>query len=319
MPSRRPAAKPRRRPAPDRTARTPPRAARRHRQIRAQFDPNPSGEWRRYGGEARRILVRELRSRFLALHLPSGSGWVLELGPGPGRFTPQILGSGGHVAAVDLSLPMLRSARRRLRGRNGVDRVAWVRGAGERLPFPDRSFRAAVLYGNILGFSAHETSALLAELGRVVALNGRLLLDVASPGGAIQEFFVRGAERRFLRRVLRSPDRYFVRRVLATGHQPYAPGRMANWEFGFHTAPEVGRMLARAGFRVLDRMAVGPIGAFQEAIARAARREPTTWENLLRTEEMVGRRPGVLETGHGFVVAAVRDGRPRPAAAPRRR
>ncbi len=221
--------------------------------------------------------------------------------------------------AVDLSLPMLRSARRRLRGRHDADRAAWVRGAGERLPFSDRSFRAAVLYGNILGFSARETSVLLAELGRVVARNGRLLLDVASPGGALQEFFVRGAERRLLRRVLRDPDRYFVRRVLATGYQPYAPDRMANWEFGFHTAPEIGRRLSRAGFRVLDRMAVGPIAAFQEVVARAARREPTTWENLLRTEEMVGRRPGVLETGHGFVVAAVRDRRARPAAAPRPR
>lgn len=281
----------------------------RRRRIRERFDESVDRERHRYSGSAWRVLVRDLRVRFLAHHLPAGKGWVLELGPGPGRFTPSILTTGARVVAVDLSLPMLHALGRHAAVRARTRQLRRVRGAGERLPFGDGSFRAVVAYGNLLGFAARDGERLLAELARVVRPGGHLILDVASPVGAATEFLTQGAERRLLLRILRDPDFYFLSQVLGArgrGHQPYAPERWAPWEFDFYTPAAAEALLADAGFRVVDRMAVGAIGAYRDRLATIARRDRRTWATLLSIEEDVGRRAGVLETGHGFVVAAVR-------------
>jgi SAM-dependent methyltransferase len=287
-------------------------SARRRRRVRTKFDTQVDREWARYSGEAWRVLVRELRDRFLARHLPKGRGWVLELGPGPGRFTPTVLACGARVVAVDLSLPMLHALRRRKRVQKRAGRLRRVRGAGEQLPFRTGAFRAAVVYGNILGFSAGGGEQLLSELARVVTPGGVVILDVSSPVGAITEFFSMAARRRFLLRILRDPENYLFsvhEKMRDRSHQPYVPQRLAFWEFDFYTFAGAESALTDAGFRPIDRMAVGAVGAFRDQLTTIAHRERRTWKNLLKLEEVVGRRHGVLETGHGFVVAAVRSGR----------
>ncbi len=269
-------------------------------------------ERRRYSGEAWRVLVRELRERFLEHHLPKGRGWVLELGPGPGRFTPTILATGARVVAVDLSLPMLRALRRRTTIRPRSRQFRSVRAAGERLPFGEAVFRCAVVYGNILGFSAGDGPQLLSELARVVKPGGMLVIDVSSPAAATTEFLTSGARDHILLRILRDPDYYFlsgITRPEDRTHQPYAPERMGFFEFDFYTAAGAEAALGAAGFRTVDRMALGSIGAYRDRLTTIARRDRRAWQNLVELEERVGRRPGVLETGHGFVMAAVRQGR----------
>jgi SAM-dependent methyltransferase len=289
--------------------------AERRRRIRETFDKRVQGEWRRYSGTAWRVLARELRRRFLDRHLDSGSGWVLELGPGPGRFTPDILVRRARVAAVDLSLPMLTTLGRRTAKGRHFAALRRVRAAGEHLPFRNGAFRAAVAYGNLLGFSGRGGDRLLAELARVVRPGGTLVIDVASPVASATEFLESGARQRFLRRILREPEFYFVSEILGSGdrgHQPYAPKRMGFFEFDFYTVRGAEALLRKVGFRPFDRMALAPIGAYRERLTTIARRDPVAWRNLLELEEHVGRRPGVLETGHGFVVAAVRRGRRNP-------
>jgi SAM-dependent methyltransferase len=290
----------------------------RRRQIRTRFDASVDREWRRYSGEAWRVLVRELRDRFLDRHLSRGPGWILELGPGPGRFTPTVLSKRAKVVAADLSLPMLRALMRRQTGGAGRSRLHRIRAAGEHLPFRDGVFRGAVVYGNILGFSARDGERLLAELARVVRPGGVLVMDVSSPASATTEFLSSGAKRRFLLRILRDPEYYLLSWISASksrAHQPYAPARWAFWEFDFYTVPAAESALRAAGFRSVDRMAVGAIGAFRDRLTTIARRDRRAWKNLLVLEESIGRRAGVLETGHGFVVAAVR-GRRRSRSRP---
>jgi ubiquinone/menaquinone biosynthesis C-methylase UbiE len=288
--------------------RTRPQApARRRRQVRRSFDGQVTAEWGRYAGEAKRVLRRTLRERFLALHLRPGRAVVLELGPGPGRFTPIVRrATRTRVLAVDLSRAGLRSARRRTARQTTGARIDWIQGAGELLPLQNRSIDAAVVLGNIVSFAATDGPQLLSELGRVVKRGGLLVADFASPAGATQEFFHVAADRRLLADILRRPRWYLLGQVLRTGHQPLAPDRLARWEFRFYTVGEAERELARAGFRMVDAMSVAPVAAFQDRVAAIARREKRTWETLLRTEEQVGRRPGMLEAGHGFLVAAVR-------------
>jgi hypothetical protein len=103
-----------------------------------------------------------------------------------------------------------------------------------------------------------------------------------------------------------------VDRVIDTGFQPYAPDRLAPWEVKFYTVPEAARALDRAGFRVIDAMAVAPATAFQDRVLSVARRDKRAWEGLIRVEERLGRRPGAHDVGHGFIVSARRKPSSRP-------
>jgi len=284
-------------------------AAARRRRVRERFDTSVGREWGRYEGEAWRALVRELRERFLKLHLRRESRWVLELGPGPGRFTPVLLNRGSRVVAVDLSLPMLQALIHRRTVRSRSTGLRRVRGAGELLPFRNEAFGVTVALGNLLGFSASGGRRLLSELARVTRPGGTLILDVASPVAASTDFLEMAVRRRLLPRILRDPEYYFLNEIVRGSdrtRQPYAPERWGFFEFDFYTVAGAERSLTAAGFRVVDRMAIAPIGAYRPRLASIARRERKTWQNLLALEERAGRRTGTFETGHGFVVAAVR-------------
>jgi ubiquinone/menaquinone biosynthesis C-methylase UbiE len=280
---------------------------RRRRHIRRTFDGLVRDEWRRYAGEPRRELHRTLRERFLRAQIAGTKGITLELGPGPGRFTPIIRRQvRSRVIGLDLSRAGLLAARRRARRKPRLAPVDWVQGAGEHLPLRSGSVDTTVVFGNIVCMAARDGPRLLKELARVTKRRGRLILDFASPAAAAQEFFHAAVRRHFLPRILRRRRYYLLDQVLSTGFQPYAPHRMARWEFQFYTPAEAQRALTRAGFRTIDVMSVAPIAAFQDRVAAVARRDRRTWKALLEIEEQVGRKPGVLESGHGFVVAAVR-------------
>lgn len=281
----------------------------RRRHLRRMFDSRVEREQRRYSGEPRRLLLGTLRDRFLLRHVPRRAEVVLELGPGPGRFTPVLLEARPErLLAVDLSREGLRRARRRRRHRSGYSRIDWIQAAGEHLPLRPRSVDAVVALGNIVSFAGRDGPRLVRELGRVLRPQGVLIADFASPAASALDFFYAAAERRLLRRILRRPEYYLLDEILATGFQPCHrdPRRLATWEFQFYTAGEAERTVTHGGFRVTDLMAVAPLAAFQNRVARIARRDRRSWENLLRIEERVGRRPGVLETGHGFIIAARR-------------
>jgi ubiquinone/menaquinone biosynthesis C-methylase UbiE len=280
---------------------------RRRAHLRRTFDRNVDREWTRYAGEPRRELRRALRERFILRHLPKAQRTILELGPGPGRFTPILRRRATRrVVAIDLSRESLKSARRRAARQQRPARVDWVQAAGEHLPLAAGTIDAAVVLGNIVSLATADGGSLLRELRRVVKRRGLLLADFASPGAAIQEFFQVAAERGFLPRILRKPRFYLVDRILDTGFQPYAPDRLTQWAFQFYTQKEAARLLRGAGFALVDTLAVAPLAAHQARVATIARREKRTWESLLRIEERVGRRSGAFEVGHGFVVAAIR-------------
>ncbi len=96
---------------------------------------------------------------------------VLELGCGPGYFTPALVAAlaEGRVVAFDLQAEMLQLARTRV----GPDATACVQGDAAWLPFAPSSFDGAVVI-LVLG-EVPDRGRCIAELARVVRTGGRLV------------------------------------------------------------------------------------------------------------------------------------------------
>jgi ubiquinone/menaquinone biosynthesis C-methylase UbiE len=94
---------------------------------------------------------------------------LLEVSPGPGVFLPllrQRLGSEAQLAALDLSLAMLRQCR----ARHAALGVELIQGNAQYLPFADESFDALFHFGGVNLFN--DPGRALGEFVRVVRRGG---------------------------------------------------------------------------------------------------------------------------------------------------
>ena len=116
-------------------------------------------------GEAERAEIALLRNVLSAL---SGTGLLLDIGAGWGRFAPLYRESGLTAVCVE---PQMLGAR--LMQRAGI---AGIAAAGEALPFPDNSFGVVVI-GWVLHhrLPAVDARALLLEASRVLRTEGHLI------------------------------------------------------------------------------------------------------------------------------------------------
>ncbi|MGI0067245.1 MAG: class I SAM-dependent methyltransferase [Thermoplasmata archaeon] len=254
-------------------------------------------EWFRYEGNALRDLFRQLRGRFLLRHR-TRSGWAVDLGAGPGRFTDLIGGPPSRVVQLDLSVEMLREAEAR---REGYHRV---RGDVLTPPFPNGRFMEVVLLGNVLGQSGPDAGALLSAAGGLVAPGGRLLLEIVSGHGERSMLLHRLSGERILE-LLSASDSSALARVEREGFEPVHG--LAPREHGFRrlSAAAIQRRLG-SSWRPVEVLAVAPGLGFDASKLEPIRRDPAGWSRLLRLEEELGRRPARWRGSAGLLLSIER-------------
>jgi demethylmenaquinone methyltransferase/2-methoxy-6-polyprenyl-1,4-benzoquinol methylase len=114
--------------------------------------------------------------RFLVTRLPAlPGGCVLDVATGTGLVAGEVVRrTGSSVIALDQSEPMVREGARRIAGagEGTADRIRFVVGRAERLPFADGSFDA-LTFTYLLRY-VDDTQATLRELVRVLTPGGIL-------------------------------------------------------------------------------------------------------------------------------------------------
>jgi demethylmenaquinone methyltransferase/2-methoxy-6-polyprenyl-1,4-benzoquinol methylase len=101
------------------------------------------------------------------LKLPA-RGRMLDAGGGTGRVSSRLRSMIDEVVVCDLSLPMLKQAKKK-------GRLSTVQSHIEKLPFPDESFERIVVVDALHHFSNQRQS--LQELLRVLKPGGRLVIE----------------------------------------------------------------------------------------------------------------------------------------------
>jgi len=106
---------------------------------------------------------------------------ILDVATGPAGVALQLAErTSASIVGIDVSAEMLGRGRRNVRDAGRQDRIAFVLGQGERLPFPDASFDA-LTFTYLLRYVA-DPSSTIAELARVVRPGGSMAsLEFAVP------------------------------------------------------------------------------------------------------------------------------------------
>ncbi len=249
-----------------------------------------------------RDLFRELRVRFILRHAAT-SGRVLDVGAGPGRFSPFLGGKSTHPVLLDLSVEMLRRARQDL-STEVLEGREFVRGDASSPPFTERSFSLVAALGNLVGHMPQLAWPSLDPLESLVGERGKLLVEIV-PGFGERSAYLSRLPPRAVARVLRSPLSLVRGRLVREGFLP-VPRRAAT-DHGFRRLSPASLTGAnRKGWRVEEMMAVAPALGFDPDRLEATRDDPKAWAHLLELEEELGHLPARWENAAAVLVALSR-------------
>lgn len=153
--------------------------------IERYFDELGWGEYERHDADPVQRINYHLHRRCLTAYVAPGSR-VLEIGPGPGRFTQMLAEQGCSVVLVDISAEQLRLNERRAREQGYHTNIEASIQADvcdlSSVPPPD--FDAVVAFGGPFSYVLDRRDEAMAQCLGTLRPGGRLLLSVMSRWGS---------------------------------------------------------------------------------------------------------------------------------------
>jgi ubiquinone/menaquinone biosynthesis C-methylase UbiE len=149
--------------------------------IESHFDKFSVGEWERLDRTPRGKVQFHIHQHFLRKYIKKDD-LVLEIGPGPGRFTIELAKIGAKIAIADISNEQLRLNEEKVREAGYEDSIEWRKKLDilNLEGIPDNIFDSTVCYGGPLSYVLEFVDKALDEVIRVTKPGGIILTSVMS-------------------------------------------------------------------------------------------------------------------------------------------
>lgn len=149
--------------------------------IEGHFDKSGEREWERLDNDPIGKVQFHIHKHYLQKYIQRGNR-VLEIGPGPGRFTIELARLGASIGVVDISDVHLQLNEKKVKEAGFEKSVEWRRKLDvlNLEGIPDNSFDATVCYGGLLSYVLEYINEALEEVLRVTKPRGYVLASVMS-------------------------------------------------------------------------------------------------------------------------------------------
>lgn len=127
-----------------------------------------------------------MRDALFAAVKPSAIDRVLDVGCGPGRLTLDLAPHVAHITGIDLTPEMLSQAAA-LQAERKISNVTWQQGDVLHMPFENGAFTVVVTQATF--HHLIDPAAILAEMTRVCAPGGRIMVNDLTPASAKSQAF----------------------------------------------------------------------------------------------------------------------------------
>lgn len=268
--------------------------------VRKYYDEYGEKEWDRLDRSPADRVNQHIHSHYLRCFVPRDSR-VLEIGPGPGRFTEVLAELGCRVVAGDVSAVQLELHRR----------YGEEKGFGscveERLQLDicdlsklgTESFDVVTCYGGPLSYVFERAGEALRECVRVCRRGGRVLGSVMTIWGTCH---------RYLPAVLGLPPEV-NRGIEATGNLDPATWKESTHHCHMYRSAELRELVQDCGLRVVAMSASNGLSINWTDEDCGYPEDRVRWEELLRMELEACRQPGCLDMGTHLLFVGERKGR----------
>lgn len=266
--------------------------------IEKHFDNGGLNEWERLVKTPRALVSLHIHTHYLREYIKSGAN-VLEVGPGPGRFTIELAKLGARISIVDLSSEQLKLNEQKVKKAGFEGSVLWRKKMDiiDLSKIPDNSFDATVCYGGPLSYVFEHADKALEEVLRVTVPGGYVFLGVMSSLGSWQLFIediFDLVEELGLERIQKLfDDGEVINKLASNGHQC----QMYRWS-------ELRSLLQRHPCEIVEASACAYLSnsLHTEEKLRKAMEKPEVWEAFLQWELEFCREPGAIDGGTHMVV-----------------
>ena len=157
--------------------------------IRRNYDQFGEAEWERLDKTPRDKVQFFIHNHYLHQYIKSGDK-VLEIGPGPGRFTIELAKLGTKIYEIDISEVQLKLNEEKLKSFGFEDSVIWRKtmDVADLSELSDNEFDAVVCYGGPISYVFDKAPHAISELIRVTKSKGYIFISVMSLLGTCQFF-----------------------------------------------------------------------------------------------------------------------------------
>lgn len=266
--------------------------------ITRHFDNDEHDEWSRLDKTPIGKIQFHIHNHYLRKYVKKGDR-VLEIGPGPGRFTIELAKLGARIAIVDISENQLKRNKKLVEEAGFEGSIEWRKNRDmlNLEGIDNDSFDCVVCYGGPLSYVFEFVDDALEEIIRVIKKGGIILSSVISTLGSYHHFITHvfddvGIEIEQYDELTQTGD--ILGDLADRGtHQCH----MYRWR-------EFRDILAKHPVEILDTSAANFLssGLANEEYLMNLMKDQKKWNMFLKWELDFCHEPGAIDLGNTFIV-----------------